>query len=92
MFALTIVWAILTAAVIVLAVYRRLAARDEDDVIHVQDAQAAVIGKQDALAKTLDVIDRWGKTLTVVVVTYGLVLLGSYLYASWEQTQRLSGS
>jgi hypothetical protein len=90
MFALTTVWALLTAAVISLAVYRRFAARGEDDVIHVQDAQAAVIGKQDALAKTLDVIDRWGKTLTVIVVAYGLVLLGSYLYTSWEQSQQLS--
>ena len=92
MFALTIVWAILATAVVVLAVYRKLASRAEDDVIHVQEAQAAVIGKQDALARTLDVIDRWGKTLTVIVVAYGLVLLGSFLYTSWEQSQHLSGN
>jgi hypothetical protein len=90
MFALSILWATLATALIVLAVYRKVAARGEDDVIHVRDVEVAVIGKQSSLAKTLDVIDHWGKTLTVIVVAYGLALLGSYLYMSWEQSQLLS--
>jgi len=90
MFALSILWAILATAVVVLAVYRKLATRSEDDLIHVRDIDTAVISKQSTLAKTLDVIDRWGKTLTVIVVAYGLVLLGSFLYTSWEQSQQLS--
>ena len=90
MFALSILWAILATAVVGLAAYRKLAARGEDDLIHVRDVDATVIGKQSALAKTLDAVDRWGKTLTILVVAYGLVLLGSYLYMSWEQSQQLS--
>jgi hypothetical protein len=58
MFALSILWATLATALIGLAVYRKLDARGEDDLLHVRDKDAAVIGKQSTLAKTLDVIDR----------------------------------
>jgi hypothetical protein len=90
MFALAFLWAVLASAVVVLAVYRKRAARYEDDVIHVQDTQVAMIGKQNSLARTLGVVDRWGKILTIVVVAYGLVLLTSYLYIAWERSQQLN--
>jgi hypothetical protein len=86
MLALAILWAVLASAVIVLAAYRKMAARSEDDAIHVQEA---VIGKQTALARTLDTIDHWGKILTLVVAVYGLGLLAYYLYSSWEQSSQL---
>jgi len=86
---LAIVWAILASALLVLAAYRKLAARSEDDVIHVQESESAIIGKQSSLAKTLDTLDRWGKILTIVVSVYGLILLGFYLFSSWEQSQQL---
>jgi len=89
MLALAVLWAILASVLIVLVAYRKIAARSEDDVIHVQESEAAIIGKQSALARTLETIDRWGKMLTIVVVAYGLVLLCYYLYASWQQSQQL---
>ena len=29
------------------------------------------------------IVDPWGKTLTVVVAVYGIVLVGVYVYQSW---------
>jgi hypothetical protein len=83
---LTAIWAVLTAAVLVLAIYRKVVATDEDDLIHVADAEAELIGKQQVVAAKLDVIDRWGKALTVFVLIYGLALAGWYLYQVWKQT------
>ena len=90
MFTLTSVWAILASAVIALALYRKVAARGEDDMLHVRESEAAINAKQSALAKTLNRIDRWGKTLTVAVVLYGIVLLARFLYVGWEQAQQLN--
>jgi hypothetical protein len=49
-----------------------------------------VSARQTAVAHTLDIIDRWGVTLTVIVVVYGLALLGVFLYNSWVQGQQLN--
>jgi hypothetical protein len=37
-----------------------------------------------ALAHRLESIDRWGKTLTVVVAVYGVALAAIYLYQVWN--------
>jgi len=88
MIALSIIWAVLATAVGVLIIVRRVAARNEDDTIHVN--QVNVSAQQNAIAHTLEVIDRWGVTLTVIVVVYGLALLGVFLYNSWVQGQQLN--
>jgi hypothetical protein len=88
MLALSVVWAVLATAVAVLIIARKIAARNEDDTIHVNSA--AVDTRQTTIAHTLDVIDRWGVTLTVIVVVYGLALLGVFLYNSWVQGQQLN--
>jgi hypothetical protein len=88
MLALSVVWAVLATAVAVLIIARKVAARDEDDIVHVNAVQAN--NKQTAIAHTLDVIDRWGVTLTVIVLVYGLALLGVFLYNSWVQGQQLN--
>ncbi len=82
---LTAIWAIMTATVLVLAIYRKIVAVDEDDMVHVSDGEQHLIGKQKMVAQKLDVIDRWGKTLTVVVLVYGLALAAWYLYQVWQQ-------
>jgi len=40
--------------------------------------------QQATLAHKLAVIDIWGKTLTVIAIVYGLVLVGLYLYQIWN--------
>ena len=88
MLAISVIWAVLATAVGVLIIVRKVAARNEDDTLHVNGAN--VSAQQNAVAHTLDVIDRWGVTLTVVVVVYGLALLGFFLYNSWVQGQQLN--
>jgi hypothetical protein len=84
---LVVVWAILATAVLVLAFYRRAIASKEDDYLHVDSNVAA---KQVAVAKKLEVIDRWGKILTIIAAAFGVILLGLFLYNGWTQGGRLS--
>jgi len=78
-----VLWVVLALAVIGLIIYRRIVAAGEDDMIHVSEAAAGVTSQQVSVAQKLDQIDKWGKTLTVVVVVYGIVLAGVYVYQSW---------
>ena len=72
-------------AIVVLAMltWRKMVARQEDDMLHVLDG--APVDRQATVAHKLDTIDRWGKTLTVIVVVLGIVLAGAYVYQSWIQ-------
>ena len=63
MIPLVVSWAILATAVLALALYRRVVANKEDDYVHVSVDVAA---QQTAVAKKLEVIDKWGKILTIV--------------------------
>jgi hypothetical protein len=76
-----IFWGALTITVLGVVFYRRLVASHEDDSLHLE---GNVRESQAALARTLGSIDRWGKTLTVVVVVYGLALACVYLYQVWN--------
>jgi hypothetical protein len=78
-----VVWAVLAAAVIVLAGYRKLVASHEDDSLHVSDRETALVAQQEMLARKLDWIDRWGQILTVIALVYGLALASGYVYLSW---------
>jgi predicted nicotinamide N-methyase len=87
MLALSVIWAVLATAVAALIVARKVAARNEDDIVHVNAVQTNA--KQNAVAHNLDIIDRWGVTLTVIVVVYGLALMSLFLYNSWVQGQQI---
>jgi len=84
MLTLWITWAVLTIAVITLAVFRKFSARNQDAFVHLSDSEAPVISKQAAVACKLDKIDYWGKTLTVVDVAFLAVLLGIVFYNAWR--------
>ena len=89
MFMLWMVWAALTLVVISLGVARRVAARKDDEYVHLSDAELAAIPQQLAVANKLERIDTWGKRLTVVDVAFGLVLLAVLIYQTWQQTASL---
>ena len=59
------VWTLLAAVVIGLALYRKLVSGGELDLLHVREAEAALIPRQEFRARRLDWIDHWGKLLTV---------------------------
>ncbi|HTQ52810.1 MAG TPA: hypothetical protein VMI94_00025 [Bryobacteraceae bacterium] len=74
-------WALLAIAVISLIIYRKSVSSQEDDSIHLEGNMPS---EQTAMAHKLASIDRWGKTLTVITVVYGLVLAAIYMYQIWN--------
>lgn len=75
--------AVLTLAVLVMIIWRKTIASHEDDSIHVLD-DANMIPQQEAMARKLQVIDKWGKLLTAVTVVYLLVMAAIYFYQLFE--------
>lgn len=73
-----ILWICLALSVVGLALYRKMLASHDDDVVHVRPGVSRVVQK-------LDKIDFWGKTLTLVLIVYGLMLAAWLLYQLWEQ-------
>ena len=78
-------WVVLTAGVLALAIYRKLVARGECDVIHLRESELPLVPAQEAFAHRLDTVDFWGKALTAASVAYGLVLVAVFLYVAWNQ-------
>ncbi len=81
--AYVVLWAVVALTTAGLALYRKLIAMNEDDYIHLAPGAERFAAKQVALAGKLDVIDRLGKTLTVITVVAGLAIGAAYLYLAW---------
>ncbi|HTM50532.1 MAG TPA: hypothetical protein VL285_17680 [Bryobacteraceae bacterium] len=77
-----ILWMLLSAAVVALIAYRAWVARNEDDSLHVMEA--GLTAQQVLVGHKLDVIDRWGKMLTMVALVSGIALGSVYLFQNWE--------
>jgi len=75
-----ICWFALGLTTIGLAIYRKVLAKDEDTSIHLTHGGSAVVDHQAELAGRLAVIDKWGKTLTVITFVVGLLIGASYVY------------
>ncbi len=85
-----ILWLAITSAVIGLAVYRKLVARNEDDSIHVSDGDSRRIAQQAFVADRLEWVDKWGKGLTVVSAILGAALFAIYIYGVWMNSLRIN--
>jgi hypothetical protein len=81
-------WIALACAVLGLAIYRRMLSTRTDEMLHVLDSEAAHVSEQAVVAHQLDLIDRWGKILTIVAVVTGILLAGLYLYRYWMQSSQ----
>ena len=77
LFPLLVVWITLALAVLALFLWRQGVARSEDDSLHVMHG---ALTQQTSLAQRLDVIDKWGKILTVITVVFGLLIATAYIY------------
>jgi len=87
MFAAVILWALMATAVIGLAIYRKFVAfYHEDDLIHVGPGEEKLISQQVQTTRALDIIDRWGKILTIATAAFGLVLAGIWIYNAWMES------
>ncbi len=79
-----VLWGILAASVLALIVWRKSVASHEDDSLHVMGGD--VVPQQVAIAHKLEVIDKWGKTMTVATVVLGLLLAAAFVYQSFAIT------
>ncbi len=79
----------LTVVVAILAVYRKVVARNEDDLVHLSDPSGQLIQNQQKVARTLSQVDRFGVGLTVATAVYGVVLAAIYLYNGLMQNGRM---
>ena len=84
-------WAILAVVVLCLAMYRFALAGHEDESVHISPVESHKIVEQKQVFGKLNRVEFWGKLLTVVVILYGLVIAGVYLYHSWLQSSQVQG-
>ncbi len=75
-----IAWAAILVVILVLAICRRTITAKEDDTLHLGRGSDAAVTQQTAIARRLEVIDRWGKILTVLLVVLGLAIVAAYFY------------
>ena len=78
-----VLWALIAIVVLALIGYRKLVSNKDDETLHLGSGTEAIPAQQAAIAHKLDVIDKWGKLLTVIAVVYGLLLLALYTYQTW---------
>jgi hypothetical protein len=74
------IWGALVAVVAGLAIYRGVLLMPGHPSLHLKGNSE----NQSKLAHKKDVVERWGKVLTVVVAVYGLVL-AIVLYRAWQE-------
>ncbi|MEO8593027.1 MAG: hypothetical protein ABI759_06885 [Candidatus Solibacter sp.] len=77
---LVVVWGVLALVVLGLFIWRKSVASDEDDTLHVS---RGVLTQQVAVAQKLDMIDKWGKILTLIAVISGLLIAAAYVYGQF---------
>jgi len=83
-----VVWVVVGLVVIVLAIYRMRLAKREDASLHVLASEGEA-AQQKAMSLKLAKIDWWGQVLTVVVVLYGIILAGIYVYHIWQESSKI---
>ena len=83
----TVIWVVLAVVVAVMAGYRKTISVQEDETLHLGNASESM--HQVQVAHKLDVIDKWGKLLTVVAAVYGLLLALAYTYQTWVRASNL---
>ena len=85
-----ILWILMGVAVLALFAWRKAVSVNEDDNLHVLDgAGLEKSAEQIAMARKLEIIDRWGKIVTILAVVYGVVLGGVYMWHSWIVNTRI---
>ena len=81
LFPLLVVWVVLALGVLALFLWRQAVARGEDDSLHVMHG---ALTQQTSMAQKLDVIDKWGKIMTVITVVLGLLIAAAYVYGQFS--------
>ena len=84
------IWAVIGITVLALALYRKiLTFHGDDEFVHLAEGEQRLIPHQVALGHRLELIDRWGKSLTVITAAYGLAIVAVVLFQAWQASLRL---
>ena len=83
-----VVWVVLGIIVIVLAISRMRLAKREDKTLDILEGESEA-GQQIEMTKKIAKIDWWGQVLTIVLVLYGIILAGIYIYQAWQQSSKI---
>jgi len=79
------IWAVIGIAVLALALYRKiLTFHGDDEFVHLAEGEQSLIPQQVALTHKLEVIDRWGKGLTIFTAAAGVAILAVVLFEAWQ--------
>ena len=81
---LVMVWVVFAGIVLVLLINRFLLTVHEDTSIHTHAADQSLSERQAGIAHRLELIDYWGRLLTIVTLLYGLGIAGAYLFLAWQ--------
>ena len=81
---LIVLWGVLAFSVLILIVWRKSVARNEDDHLHVLHTEG--VPQQALVAQKLEQIDKWGKIVTAVTVAFGVLIAAIFVYQTWVQT------
>lgn len=79
-----VVWSLFALGVLALAAYRKMLSANEDDSLHVSEGSKAMVSEQVAMAQRLEVVDKWGKLLTIIVGAVGLIMVAIYIYGVFQ--------
>jgi len=75
-----VLWLLLFLSVVAMVFWRKSVASHEDDSLHVLQGSVA---QQVSLAQRLEVIDKWGKLLTVITAVTGVILAAAWVYQTY---------
>jgi hypothetical protein len=83
-------WSVFGVVVLGLALYRKiLTFHGDDEFVHLDDGEERLIPQQVALGRKLQVIDSWGKSLTIFTVAFGVLIAAVFLYQAWQASSLL---
>jgi hypothetical protein len=89
LFPFLMAWSVLAAVVLAMIVARKVISRHEEPALHL--TSNALVSSQANLAHKLDLIDKWGKALTVIALVSGLLLATIYVWQIWVRGATLTG-
>ena len=70
----------MTVMIAILAAYRKVVARNEDDSLHLADSAGQLVTNQLKTMRSLKWVDHLGVGMTIATGIYAIVLLALYLY------------
>jgi hypothetical protein len=77
---------LLILATLALVGYRKFITREEDDLVHLGEGSVQAAARQEALAKTINQLDRAMKILVTITVVYGLGVGAMLIYQALQNT------